>query len=289
METLSDIAALERIRPRAGEIVLIPTMGALHAGHASLIQHGAEMAKRLPTGGGAGKGTCIVWIFVNPTQFNDPADYARYPKTLEADLELCQAAGAGAVYVPSKDEIYPPGVDVRVPELPRVAIEPGLEDAKRPGHFAGVCQVVLRIFELVRPKVAVFGEKDWQQLQVVRAMTRREMPGIEIAAMPTVREADGLAMSSRNRFLTGEDRVRALAISKALKQAATAPTADRAESVMAEVLQEAGIVPEYAVVRDAETLGKPGDGRKRALIAAKVGSVRLIDNAEWGARESARK
>lgn len=278
METLNDIAALERFRPQAGEIVLIPTMGALHAGHSSLIRHGAEMAKRVRSG----RGTCVVWIFVNPTQFNDPSDYARYPKTLEADLSLCAAAGAGGVYVPSKDEIYPPGVDVRVPRLPSVATEPGLEDAKRPGHFAGVCQVVLRFFEIVKPKVAVFGEKDWQQLQVVRAMTKREMPEIEIAAMPTVREADGLAMSSRNRFLTSEDRARGLALSRALKQADTAPTLDRAEHVMAEVLREAGIVPEYAVVRDAETLGKPGDGRKRALIAAKVGSVRLIDNAEWG-------
>jgi len=277
VETLNDIGALEKFRPNAGEIVLIPTMGALHAGHSSLIRHGSELAKRLPSG----RGTCVVWIFVNPTQFNDPADYARYPKTLDADLKLCDEAGAGGVYVPSKDEIYPPGTSVRVPELPRVATEPGLEYAKRPGHFAGVCQVVLRFFELVKPKVAVFGEKDWQQLQVVRAMTKRELPGIEIAAMPTVREADGLAMSSRNRFLTAEDRVKALAISRALRAAGGEASVKRAEAVLEGVLHEAGIEPEYAVVRDAETLQQRETGSQRALIAAKVGNVRLIDNAEW--------
>ncbi|MGH7245097.1 MAG: pantoate--beta-alanine ligase [Phycisphaerales bacterium] len=274
METLNDIAALERFRPKAGEIVLIPTMGALHAGHASLIRHGTDLAKKRG-------GTCIVWIFVNPTQFNDPADYARYPKTIEADLEVCNAAGAGGVFVPSKDEIYPPGRAVRVPQLPRVATEPKLEDAKRPGHFAGVCQVVLRFFELVKPKVAVFGEKDWQQLQVVRAMTKHEMPSVEVAPMPTVRDADGLAMSSRNRFLTPGDRVQALAISRALTAAGTAATSATAEKVMLEVLSEAGIRPEYAVVRGAETLQESASGIQRALIAAKVGNVRLIDNQAW--------
>jgi len=255
-------------------------MGALHAGHASLIRHGAELAERLPSG----RGTCVVWIFVNPTQFNDPADYARYPKTLDADLSLCAEAGAGAVYVPSKDEIYPSGGEVRIPDLPGVATEPGLEDAKRPGHFAGVCQVVLRFFELVKPKVAVFGEKDWQQLQVVRAMTKREMPSVAIDAMPTVREADGLAMSSRNRFLTPEDRAKALAISKALRTGGRESSIKWAEASMADVLREAGIEPEYAVVRDAETLQQRESGAQRALIAAKVGNVRLIDNAEWPVR-----
>lgn len=266
---------LERLGSEAGGIVLIPTMGALHAGHASLIRRGVALAGRLD------RGTCVVWIFVNPTQFNDPADYARYPKTLDADLRICADAGAGGVYVPATEEIYPPGVNVRVPELPRVAIHPGLEDAKRPGHFAGVCQVVLRFFEIVKPKIAVFGEKDWQQLQVVRAMTKREMPGVEIAPMPTVREADGLAMSSRNRFLSAEERVRGLAISRALRAATGESDAGAAERTMRAILAEAQIDTEYAVVRDAETLEKPGAGAKRALIAARVGSVRLIDNAAW--------
>ncbi|MBX3389710.1 MAG: pantoate--beta-alanine ligase [Phycisphaeraceae bacterium] len=277
VETLNDIAALERFQPNAGEIVLIPTMGALHSGHESLIRYGASLAS-------ARRGTCIVWIFVNPTQFNDPADYARYPKTLDSDLSICRRAGAGAVFVPSKEEIYPSGIEIRVPELPRVATKPGLEDAKRPGHFAGVCQVVLRFFELVKPNVAVFGEKDWQQLQVVRAMAAREMPRVEILAMPTVREEDGLAMSSRNRFLSAEDRVRALALSRALRGAGSESSPRAAEQSMSSVLLQAGVEPEYAVVRDAATLEQPGDGPKRALIAARVGSVRLIDNAEWPAQ-----
>ena len=279
METLTDITALEKFRsgahrPGRGEIVLIPTMGALHSGHERLIRHGAALAEDRG-------GTCIVWIFVNPTQFNDPSDYARYPKTLDADLEICRQANAGGVFVPSKDEIYPPGVAVRVPALPRVGTAPGLEDLQRPGHFAGVCQVVLRFFELVRPSAAVFGEKDWQQLQVVRAMAAREMPRVAIEAMPTVREADGLAMSSRNRFLTAEDRVRAVAISLALRAGARESSPDCAEKRMRGVLAEARIEPEYAVVRDAATLEKPDEGPKRALIAARVGSVRLIDNADW--------
>ncbi|MBX3381263.1 MAG: pantoate--beta-alanine ligase [Phycisphaeraceae bacterium] len=276
MEILDNIAALNRFRPGAGEIVLIPTMGALHAGHEALIRRGARLA--------AGRGTCVVWIFVNPTQFNDPADFARYPKTLDADLAVCRSAGAGAVFVPSKDEIYPPGISVPVPDLPRVATEPGLEDAMRPGHFAGVCQVVLRFFELVKPKVAVFGEKDWQQLQVIRAMAKHATPQVEISPFPTVRESDGLAMSSRNRFLSAEERTRALAISRALTRAGEAGSQREAEAIMATVLGESGIQPEYAVVRDAETLQEVGAGARRALIAAKVGSVRLIDNQQWPKR-----
>lgn len=276
METLTDIRTLNRYRDRAREIVLIPTMGALHAGHEALIRRGADLASE--------RGTCLVWIFVNPTQFNDPADYARYPKTLEADVAACARAGAGGVYVPSKDEIYPPGVDIRVPELPRVATEPRLEDAHRPGHFAGVCQVVLRFFELVRPAIAVFGEKDWQQLQVVRQMTAREMPGVRIVSMPTVREADGLAMSSRNRFLSADDRTRALALSRALRRAGGEQSPQLAEAAMVDELRAARIDPEYAVVRDAESLGAPSASNNRALIAARVGTVRLIDNAEWPMR-----
>lgn len=275
MEFLEDIAELERFRPDAGEIVLIPTMGALHAGHESLVRHGAEMAK--------GRGACVVWIFVNPTQFNDPADYARYPKTLHADLALCRRAGAQAVFAPQASEIYPKDSAVRVPSLPAVATAPQLEDRHRPGHFAGVCQVVLRFFELVRPRAAVFGEKDWQQLQVVRAMTEREMPETRIEPMPTVRDPDGLAMSSRNRFLDEAERTRALAISRALRAAADVPGVQAAEETMRRVLVESGIEPEYAVVRDGRTLLAPAAGPKRALIAARVGSVRLIDNAAWPA------
>lgn len=225
----------------------------------------------------------MVTIFVNPTQFNDPADFARYPKTLDEDLERCRRAGAVGVFVPDVREVYPAGQGEGVPVLPLVATQPGLEDRHRPGHFAGVCQVVKRLFEMTQPSVAVFGEKDWQQLQVVRAMTGMLGLGIEIIAGPTVREPDGLAMSSRNRFLSPNDRARALAISRALRECAGDSTPAEAERTMAATLQNAGIAPEYAVIREAESLLAVRERtlRCRALIAAKVGAVRLIDNGEW--------
>ncbi|MFN0010766.1 MAG: 4-phosphopantoate--beta-alanine ligase [Phycisphaerales bacterium] len=264
--------------------VLVPTMGALHAGHAGLIRVAAALA--VSRGFAAG---CVVTIFVNPTQFNDPADFARYPQTLDADLTLCEEAGAAAVLVPGVSEVYPrwpqtsdPGA--APPRLPRVAWQPGLEDAHRPGHFAGVCQVVKRLFELCRPWAAVFGEKDWQQLQVVRGLVVQEEMSIGIVAAATARDADGLALSSRNRFLTGADRVKALAIRRAILAAGREATVAEAQRVLRAVLSEAEIVPDYAVVRDAETLLPASEGAAaayRTLVAARVGSVRLIDNGPW--------
>jgi pantoate--beta-alanine ligase len=268
-----------------GACVLVPTMGALHAGHAALVRQGAAT-------GGVGV-PVLVSVFVNPTQFNDPADFARYPKTLDADVALCAEAGARAIWAPGVEDVYPPGrevavgVGVGVGDLPAVATTPGLEDAHRPGHFAGVCQVVRRLFDVVRPRAAVFGEKDWQQLAVVRAMVAMDREaGVErpdIVAGVTVREPDGLAMSSRNRFLTAADRVRGLSLSRALARAASIADPGAAESAMRETLRAAGVEPEYAVVRDAATLLAPVLGRPvRRLIAAKVGgvgAVRLIDNA----------
>jgi pantoate--beta-alanine ligase len=266
-----------------GACVLVPTMGALHAGHAALVRQGVGT-------GGVGV-PVLVSIFVNPTQFNDPADFARYPKTLDADVALCAEAGARAIWAPGVEDVYPPGrevgVGVGVGDLPAVATTPGLEDAHRPGHFAGVCQVVRRLFDVVKPRAAVFGEKDWQQLAVVRAMVAMDREaGVErpdIVAGVTVREPDGLAMSSRNRFLTPADRVRGLSLSRALARAASIADPPAAESAMLETLRAAGVEPEYAVVRDATTLLAPVPGRPvRRLIAAKVGgvgAVRLIDNA----------
>lgn len=253
-------------------------MGALHAGHASLIQQGAIFAKSRGYTDG-----CVVSIFVNPTQFNEKADFDRYPKTLESDLAICEQASCSIVYVPSVADVYPPNEPVHQPSLPDVAAKPGLEDAMRgTAHFAGVCQVVRRLFEIVRPIAAIFGEKDWQQLQVLRAMTLTERLPIEILAGETVREKDGLAMSSRNVFLSPEDRARSIAISKALREARVASTPQIAEATMRRVLLEASLNIEYAVVRDAETLLSPQAGKAtRSLIAARVGSVRLIDNAEW--------
>lgn len=247
-------------------------MGALHDGHASLIRHAAD----------AHRGPVVVSIFINPTQFNDPADFARYPKTLDADLDLCRRSGATHVYAPTPQDVYPTDAPVAVPPLPRVATAPGLEDRLRPGHFAGVCQVVRRLFDLVRPGAALFGEKDWQQLQVLSAMTRESGLPIRIIPGPTIREPDGLAMSSRNRFLTPEERPRAASISQALREAAAKASPAAAEAHMRTVIEAAGLDVQYAVVRDAESLESPISGRPhRALIAARLGTVRLIDNAAW--------
>ncbi|MBI1189834.1 MAG: pantoate--beta-alanine ligase [Tepidisphaera sp.] len=277
----TNLEAYEGVRRGlAGGCVLVPTMGALHEGHASLVRQGAAFAAKHGLGG------CVVTVFVNPTQFGDPADFSRYPKTLEADCKLCEAAGAACVLAPGVEDVYPPGAPTVVPPLPRVATEPGLEDALRPGHFAGVCQVVKRLFEITRPAAAVFGEKDWQQLAVVSAMVRELGMGIEIVPGPTVRDADGMAMSSRNRFLSAEDRARGLSLSRALRRARGAKTPDDAEAAMRDELAKVGVTPDYAVVRNAATLGprrEAGDaGPWRAVIAAKVGSVRLLDNAAWG-------
>lgn len=264
--------------------VFVPTMGALHEGHFALVREAVRVRKAL------GLSTpIVVSIFVNPTQFNDPADLARYPRTLETDAAGCAAAGADIIFAPDPQVIYPPGATIPVPTLPAVATRPGLEDAHRPGHFAGVCQVVRRLFDLVRPAAAIFGEKDWQQLQVLRAMTLHERLPIDVRSYPTVREPDGLAMSSRNVFLSSADRVRALSISRALREATNSSEISCAERAMRSVLTADGLQVEYAVIRHAETLmplavETPTEMTARALIAARCGSVRLIDNAPWPAR-----
>lgn len=256
--------------------VFVPTMGALHEGHCQLIR---QAVSRRSSGQ-----PVVVSIFVNPTQFNDPKDLARYPRTFDADVAACERAGADVVFAPAVEVMYPPGVGIAVPSLPRVATEPGLEGRLRPGHFAGVCQVVARLFELIRPRQALFGEKDWQQLQVIRAMTTEHRLGVEIVPVETVREADGLAMSSRNVFLSPDERVRARAVPRALELACGVATPDRAEAAMRSELENAGFVVEYAVIRDAQSLAAVQPGKPaRALIAARLPSVRLIDNREWTA------
>ncbi len=261
--------------------VLVPTMGALHGGHATLIHAAIERARieGVPS---------AVSIFVNPRQFNDPEDFNRYPDRLEDDLTMCRDAGVDIVFHPSAEVVYPPGEDVtgRV-VIPAIASQPGLEDKHRPGHFAGVCQVVSRLFDLCQPSAAVFGEKDWQQLQCVRTMCRMQGRDLQIIPAQTVREDSGLALSSRNLNLTPESRLLAVAISRALFAASSVPTPEQAQSLMREMLAKAGIEPEYAVVRPSDTLmplpdpGNPTRVPCRALIAARVGGVRLIDNAPW--------
>ena len=280
MQVLSTFEDLKRASARLRRAtglggVLVPTMGALHAGHESLIRHGTELAAR------AGD-ACTVSIFVNPTQFNQASDFERYPRTLEADLAVCERAGASIVFAPTKETVYPTHEPIPVPALPAAATRPGLEDRFRPGHFAGVCQVVMRLFRLLEPRAAVFGEKDWQQLQVVRAMTQEAGLTITVVPHPTLRDPDGLALSSRNRFLSAQERAAALAIPRALRAASVSPTAAAADRVMRQTLADAELRVEYAVVRDAATLEEPMLGRPgRGLIAAWAGNTRLIDNAPW--------
>ncbi|MBL8964447.1 MAG: pantoate--beta-alanine ligase [Phycisphaeraceae bacterium] len=284
MYVLRTNADLEPWRADTAWVAFVPTMGALHEGHESLIRQAAAAARGHP--GGA----CLVSIFVNPTQFNDPADLARYPRTIENDLECCRRSGADAIYVPGPEDIYPPGESIPIPPLPDVAILPQLEDSHRPGHFAGVCQVVLRLLRLARPHEALFGEKDWQQFRVIDAMVESLGLPIRVVPIPTMRESDGLAMSSRNRFLSPAERRRAASLALALEGAARLTDPGQAQRHMADVLTQAGATIEYAVVREARSLMPispgtfvPGATPRRALIAARIGSVRLIDNAPWPA------
>lgn len=261
--------------------VLVPTMGALHGGHASLIQAAARRARieGVPS---------AVSIFVNPKQFNDPKDFDTYPDRMDDDLAMCEQAGVDIVFHPSVETVYPPGEDVtRNVIIPDVASKPGLEDTYRPGHFDGVCKVVSRLFDLCDPSAAVFGEKDWQQLQCVRTMSKLQGRDLQIIPAETVREESGLAMSSRNLNLTPDAREQSVAISKALFATSNVQTPELAESLMHEILAAGDIEPEYAVIRPADTLMPIPDPSMnphvpcRALIAAKVGGVRLIDNAPW--------
>lgn len=256
----------------------VPTMGALHAGHGSLVTRAAQDGRPV-----------VVSIFVNPTQFGPNEDYARYPRTLDADCALLEPLGAAAVFVPSVDAIYPNGLAAARGEsdalsLPEVATRPGLEDACRPGHFGGVALVVGRLFDLVKPSAAYFGEKDYQQLRLVQDMVsadRARFGGLRIVPCPTIRERDGLAMSSRNRYLSSDERTAAIALARALQIAHSAQRVETAERLMRETLESFGLSTEYAVVRDALTL-MPVAGFERptrALIAARLGSTRLIDNS----------
>ena len=267
MDTLQGI---DELGPWQG-CTLVPTMGALHAGHCALIRQAAQ-----------GDSPVLVSIFVNPAQFAPHEDLDRYPRPLETDLAAAAQAGADAVFVPDMAAVYPPDQEVVAPPLPAVATLPGLEDVAREHFFDGVCRVVARLFDLVQPGAAIFGQKDWQQLQVVSAMVQADQLRfpLQILSGPTVREADGLALSSRNAYLQGDQRPRALALYRALKRAESTPNVDDAEAAMHEALNGAGLRVDYAVVRDAATLLPPehADAPRRALIAAWVDSIRLIDN-----------
>ena len=270
MHVIHDTADLRPFTAAA----FVPTMGALHEGHRALIREAA--ASGLPA---------VVSIFVNPAQFAPHEDLDSYPRTLERDLDMAREDGAAAVFVPTVDTIYPPEESIWTPPLPGVAMEPGLEDAHRPHFFGGVCGVVARLFDLTKPSISYFGEKDWQQLKVIQATVAANADrwgALQIVGIPTVREPDGLALSSRNVNLSGNDRHQALALSRAIHTAVDLePSA--AEGAMFDILHEAGLDIDYAVVRDATSLMEPKAGHAmRALIAATIGTVRLVDNGAVG-------
>jgi pantoate--beta-alanine ligase len=261
-----------RLRRNGQRIGLVPTMGALHEGHLSLVRAARKKAD-----------VVVATIFVNPSQFGPKEDFGKYPRALETDLQALSAAHCDFVFLPSVSDIYPPGFSTYI-EPPAVA--PPLEGIFRPGHFRGVATVVLKLFNLIPPHFACFGQKDYQQLLVIRRMIEDLALPIEIVACSTVREPDGLAMSSRNRYLSPAERKQALALSRALREASDMVAAGERSAAtiaaqMKQVLDEAGIKRiDYIAVTDPETLTeKPRiDGQAIALIAAYVGNTRLIDN-----------
>ena len=275
-EIFRDIAAMRRKvaqwRAAGEKIALVPTMGALHAGHISLVEASRAHAAR-----------CIVSIFVNPTQFAPNEDFSAYPRTFGADRAKLEAVGAAGCFAPMAPEIYPAGFSTKIiPGGPALA---GLEDRFRPDHFAGVALVVAKLLNQAQADCAFFGEKDFQQLAVIRRMAADLDIATQIVGVPTLREADGLAMSSRNIYLTTEERATAPLLAKALKKAAAKIRAGEkpaeAAAQAAAKIAAAGFVVDYVEARHAGTLApidSMQEGPVRLLVAAKLGKTRLIDN-----------
>jgi pantoate--beta-alanine ligase len=263
------VADLRRLRDAlSGPVALVPTMGALHEGHRALVRAAREHAASV-----------VVSVFVNPTQFGPGEDFDRYPRTWDADLAALAEEGADLVFHPAVDDVYPPGsLGVTVAPGPLGTV---LEGAVRPGHFAGVLTVVAKLFGLVRPDLAVFGEKDYQQLTLIRGMARELALGVDVVGVPTVREDDGMALSSRNRYLTAEQRRAAATISAALRAGAAAGP-QGAEAVLAAasaVLDaEPTLLQDYLELTDTDLGPAPAAGPARLLVAARAGSTRLLDN-----------
>ncbi len=276
VEIIRDVSEMAR---RAGVLgregtgpALVPTMGCLHEGHLSLIR----LARSL-------RPMVVVSIFVNPTQFAPGEDFERYPRALENDCRQVEGAGGRIVFAPTADGMYPPGFQshVEVDDLTRSLCGP-----RRPGHFRGVATVVLKLLNIVRPEVAVFGEKDWQQLAVIRRLVRDLNVPVEIVGHPLVREADGLALSSRNAYLSPEERRRALCLYRALQAGretvrAGEREAQRVRRVMRRIVEETpGTSIEYVAAADPETLAELDriSGPVLLALAVRVGATRLIDN-----------
>ncbi len=265
--------ALRRVRARDGRVVLVPTMGALHDGHASLLRRARHLA--------GDAGAVVASVFVNPMQFGPGEDLERYPRTLEADLELCRSEGVDVVFAPGVEEVYPGGE-------PEVTVDPGplgsvFEGWVRPTHFRGVLTVVAKLFGLVAPDVAVFGQKDYQQLVLVRRMVADLCMPVEIVGAETCREPDGLALSSRNRYLDERGRAVAAVLSRALRTGRSAADSGAAAALLAAqgVLDdEPDLDVDYLVLTDPDLGVAPDQGPARLLVAGRVGATRLIDNVE---------
>jgi len=266
--TIADAQAQQHAKPR----VLVPTMGALHKAHSELIRIAREHAGR--------DGEVAVSIFVNPLQFEPGSDYERYPRPEKADEEFCREAGVDVLFRPSAEEVYATDRSTFVEET---SLSSTLEGKSRPGHFRGVCTVVAKLFNILAPDAAVFGEKDFQQLAVIRRMVRDLNFKIDIIAVPTVREEDGLACSSRNQYLNTDERKQAAVLHKALLVAKNADkkSANDVVALAERIINEAHLARmDYVEVADAETL-KPVENagpRSVLLLAVSFGNTRLIDN-----------
>lgn len=276
IQTIRELRAkLDALRGEGKTIGLVPTMGALHAGHASLVKRAV-----------AENDVVVVSDFVNPTQFNDKDDLAKYPRTLDADCRLLESCGAAFVFAPSVEEIYPEP-DTRT--FSYAPLDTVMEGKYRPGHFNGVCQIVSKLFLIVEPTRAYFGEKDFQQLAIIREMVRRYPFDLQIVGCPIVREADGLALSSRNARLSGKQRKQALQISKALFASvdyAKSHTLAETKAFVEKTIADAeGLRLEYFEIVDGNTLQTVGEWEESKYIVGCItvfcGEVRLIDNIKY--------
>ena len=276
IHTIKDLQAeLSVLKAQGKKVGLVPTMGALHAGHASLVKRSVNENE-----------VTVVSVFVNPTQFNDKNDLVKYPRTLDADCKLLEACGATYAFAPSVEEMYPEP-DTR--QFSYAPLDTVMEGAFRPGHFNGVCQIVSKLFEAVKPHRAYFGEKDFQQLAIIREMVRQMQFDLEIVGCPIVREEDGLALSSRNARLSAEERENALKISQTLFKsrtfAATHTVSETLKFVEDAIAAVPGLRLEYFEIVDGNTLQKVDNWNQTSYVVGCItvfcGDVRLIDNIKY--------